>query len=94
MLNLYSVFVHVIDERGQMVSQQDKVPGIRGKQPTTGWLPGEVITDPIELTMPPSLPPGRYILRLGLYLPPNGARLPVKNSPHDFVDMGTVELGR
>ena len=94
MLNLYSVFVHVIDERGQMVSQQDKVPGIRGKQPTTGWLPNEIITDPIELTMPPSLPPGRYILRLGLYLPPNGARLPVKDSPHDFVDMGTVELGR
>jgi len=36
-------------------------------KPTQGWVPGEIITDPVTLTLPPELPPGDYALEIGLY---------------------------
>ncbi len=93
---LYSVFLHLVDEQGHLITQQDKVPGIRGKQPTTAWLPGEVIADPVDLTLPPELPPGLYTLRIGLYLPSGGQRLVVLDNAGqplgDFVEMGTLRV--
>ncbi|NJN97165.1 MAG: hypothetical protein HC875_25260, partial [Anaerolineales bacterium] len=88
---LYFVFLHLVDGQGRLVAQQDKGPGIRGKEPTTSWLSGEVIPDPIDLTLPPDLPPGPYTLRIGLYLPPTGPRLPVATGG-DYAEMGTLEV--
>lgn len=98
MEQLYFVFLHLVDGQGQIVAQQDKGPGLRGKEPTTSWLPGEIIADPVDLTLPPDLPPGQYTLRLGMYLPsaPNGPRLPVVDQTGqpagDFVEIGTIEV--
>jgi hypothetical protein len=95
---LYFVFLHLVDGQGQIVAQQDKGPGLRGKEPTTSWLPGEVIADPVDLTLPPDLSPGQYTLRLGMYLPsaPDGPRLPVLDQAGqpigDFVEIGTIEV--
>lgn len=90
---VYSVFLHLVDAQGQPLAQQDKGPGIRGKEPTTTWLPGEVISDPVDLSLSPDLPPGTYTLRLGMYLPPLGPRLPVMDGAgQDFVDIGTIEV--
>lgn len=93
---LYFVFLHLLDGQGQIVAQQDKGPGLRGKEPTTSWLPGEVIADPVDLTLPPDLSPGHYTLRLGMYLPPEGPRLPLVDqtgqSAGDFVEIGTLEV--
>ncbi|MBE7469021.1 MAG: DUF2723 domain-containing protein [Anaerolineales bacterium] len=93
---LYFVFLHLVDAQGKLVRQQDKGPGLRGKEPTTSWLPGEVITDPIDLTLPPDLLPGHYTLRIGLYLPPTGPRLPVLANGDqpigDYVEIGTIEV--
>ena len=93
---LYFVFVHLVDGQGQIVAQQDKAPGKRGKDPTTSWLPGEVVADPVDLNLKPDLPPDRYTLRLGMYLPPDGPRLPVLDQagqPNgDFVELGTLEV--
>jgi len=92
----YSVFLHVVDRQGQIVTQHDREPGIRAKQPTTAWLPGEVVLDPVDLTLPPDIPPGQYSLRLGMYLPPDGPRLLVLDdagqTTADFVEIGTVEV--
>jgi len=92
MAELYTVFLHLVDENGQVIRQMDKVPGIRGKQPTTGWLPTEIILDPISVAA--DVPPGRYTLRAGMYLPPNGPRLLVINdageATGDFVELGEV----
>ena len=94
---LYFVFLHVVDEQGQIVAQHDLGPGKRGKQPTTSWLPGEVVLDPVDLSLPPDLSPGLYTLRLGMYLPPAGPRLLVldeKEQPvADFIEVGTLEVG-
>jgi hypothetical protein len=93
---LYFVFLHLVDEQGQIVAQHDRGPGIRGKEPTTSWLPGEVITDPVDLTLRPDRPPGTYTLRMGMYLPLDGSRLPILDEEGqtggDFVEIGVIEV--
>jgi hypothetical protein len=62
----WTVFVHLLDEEGQIVSQQDQIPG-GGQFPTTGWLPDEYLTDSYSLLIPADTPPGQYWLEIGLY---------------------------
>ncbi|HEX2173370.1 MAG TPA: hypothetical protein VHL09_13105 [Dehalococcoidia bacterium] len=40
-----------------------------GGRPTTTWVPGLRVVDPITLDLPPDLPPGRYQLEAGLFDP-------------------------
>ena len=93
---LYQVFLHVVDIQGNIVAQHDRVPGIRGKQPTTGWLANEVVLDPIEIALPAEMAAGQYTIRVGMYLPPDGPRLFILNEQgemvSDFVDVGTIEI--
>jgi hypothetical protein len=93
---LYFVFLHLVDAQGNIVAQHDRAPGLRGKQPTTSWLPNEIILDPIELPLPADLSPGFYTLRLGLYLPPVGSRLLIVDEAEqptaDFVEVGQVQV--
>jgi hypothetical protein len=93
---LYWVFLHLVDEQGQIVAQHDRGPGIRAKQPTTAWLPGEVVLDPVDLALPADIPPGHYTLRLGMYLPADGTRLLILDDAGepaaDFVEIGMVEI--
>jgi len=71
----YRVFVHLIDEAGQIVAQSDSEPA-NWRRPTTGWLPGEIILDEHSLALPEDLPDGPLSLRVGLYDPDTGRRLP------------------
>jgi len=71
----YRVFVHLIDEAGQIITQSDGEPAHWGR-PTTGWLTGEVVLDEHELVLPATLPDGPLSLRVGLYDPETGERLP------------------
>ena len=94
MAELYLVFLHLVDSEGQIIAQHDRVPGLRGKQPTTSWLPREVVIDPVDLRLPADIRPGNYTLRLGMYLPPKGPRLLLLNDQKqpsaDFVEVGNV----
>lgn len=93
METIYFVFLHLVDETGQIVAQHDRGPGRRAKQPTTAWLPGEIIHDPVDLALPPDLAPGLYTLRIGLYQHPAGPRLtPVAGDGRDFVEIGRVRV--
>ncbi len=75
----YTVFAHLIGPDGEIHAQADKVPGFRSKQPTTSWAMGEVITDPISIPLDPHTPPGKYAVQVGLYLAPDGPRLPLRD---------------
>jgi hypothetical protein len=92
----YQRFLHLVNEKGDIVAQQDRTPGQGGMHPTTGWPPGEVITDPVELPLPASIAPGRYTIRLGMYLPPDGPRLLVLDGEgqaiSDFVEVMAFEV--
>jgi hypothetical protein len=72
----YAVFLHLEDEAGELVAQNDSFP-LQGIRPTTSWRPGEVLIDDHTLLLPPDLPPGDYMLWVGLYNPDTGERLPV-----------------
>lgn len=86
----YTVFVQLLNPAGQVVAQQDSQP-LGGAAPTTTWLPGEILTDPYTLNLPPGLPPDDYRLITGLYNPVTGRRL-LTASGADFVELPPVTV--
>ena len=70
------VFTHVLDSGGQLVAGHDGIPA-NGRYPTPSWLPGMTIADAHVIQLPPDLPAGDYEIRVGLYEPESGERLPV-----------------
>jgi hypothetical protein len=62
----YTVFVHVLGPDGQAVAGHDGQP-MNGTRPTTGWVPGEYIADAHDVKIPGELPPGDYVIEVGLY---------------------------
>lgn len=84
----YTMFVHLVDERGRIWAQDDHEPA-DGEAPTTSWLPGEVISDRYVLAVPADLPAGRYRLLAGVYS--DGGRLRVR-SGGDTIVLATIDL--
>jgi 4-amino-4-deoxy-L-arabinose transferase-like glycosyltransferase len=72
----YQVFVHLLDKGGQLVAQTDSAPA-GGSRPTSSWGEGQVIVDRHGLLLSDEIAPGSYEVRVGLYLPATGERLPV-----------------
>ncbi len=70
------VFVHLYDESGEIVTQQDGAP-YHGTRPPYTWSAGEMLDDPYTLVLPSDLPAGQYTLAAGMYAPLSGGRLPV-----------------
>jgi hypothetical protein len=85
----YHVFLHLIGPDGKLLDQSDGIPS-SWSRPTTGWLPGEYITDLHSLTVPDETPGGQYILRAGLYVP-GGERL-VTPGGADAIQVLTITL--
>jgi len=61
----YTVFVHVLDETGRLVAQQDNMP-VRDQLPTSCWQPGEFVVDPYSIPLPASVQ-GPLSIEIGLY---------------------------
>ncbi len=72
----YTVFLHLVSATGALAMEPADAPPLNGDWPTTAWLPGATVTDTHLIALPADLPPGRYDLRLGLYDPATGDRLP------------------
>jgi hypothetical protein len=86
----HTVFVQLLNQVGEVVSQIDSPPQA-GAAPTSTWLPGEVLADPYILSLPAKLPPGDYRLITGLYDPATGERLPVATGA-DFVELAQLTV--
>lgn len=71
----YTVFVHLLDNRGQLREQADSPPA-SGRYPTSVWDAGEFIADLHTLSLKPDLPSGEYKVVIGLYDPQTGQRVP------------------
>ncbi len=70
----YKTFIHLVDQKGQVIAQRDEIPR-QWSLPTTLWDTGEVISDTYELTLPPQTAPGRYQIWAGMYSPETMERL-------------------
>jgi 4-amino-4-deoxy-L-arabinose transferase-like glycosyltransferase len=74
----YSVFVHLLDDRGVTVVQRDSYPGA-GNNPTRDWKVGESIRDVYPLDVPAALLAQAPLrIRVGFYDYATGQRLPVE----------------
>ncbi|MEM8534520.1 MAG: glycosyltransferase family 39 protein, partial [Chloroflexota bacterium] len=69
----WTVFVHLVDEQDRIVAENNRPP-LDGVFPMTQWVAGDWIEDPHPLIIPEDLPPGRYILRVGLFDQNTGRR--------------------
>ena len=82
----YTVFVHLLDEAGRLVGQDDRPPA-GGRYPTSIWDGGERIVDEHPLTAPS----GRYRVLVGMYDPATGQRLR-RIDGGDSVEVGTLQI--
>src|SRR5579859_2187170 len=93
----YTHFVHLSGADGRVAAQDDAQPQ-QGVNPTSAWVAGEVIVDPIVMTIAPDTPAGTYTLSTGLYDPAaSGARLAVfdrdgNELPDDSVVLTTLPV--
>ncbi|MCS6835194.1 MAG: hypothetical protein NZ750_04155 [Anaerolineae bacterium] len=72
LLDDYTLFAHVVDQRGQVVAQDDVRPAL----PTRYWRISEPIM--IDYDLQRRLPPGQYEVLLGVYRWPSLERLPLQ----------------
>ena len=84
----YKVFVHLVDDSGRIIAQQDSFPA-DGAAPTESWRKGEVVADTHVLTVPTG---GHYRLLTGLYDPASGQRLPVWDEAGQPVQDAAIPL--
>jgi hypothetical protein len=73
----YTLFVHVLDDTGQIIAQHDSPPR-RGDYPTSVWSVGESVSECLEMDLP-RMPEQ---ISLGLY-GPDGTRLPIQTTRSD-----------
>ena len=69
----YWVFVHVLDPQGEQMWTEDHMP----PTPTSKWKPGETVEYHRTVFVPNFPYIGEATVRLGLYSPPTGRRLPL-----------------
>lgn len=87
----YKVFVHIVDEGGNVVAQQDQMPG-QNRYPTHIWDAGEKVVDPY--TLPLRLPAGRYVIAAGMYDPESGERLVARDAAGNDLQNRQMVLGQ
>ncbi|MBI1871701.1 MAG: glycosyltransferase family 39 protein [Chlamydiae bacterium] len=90
----YVIFVHFVKDSS--VFQADHDP-LEGKYPTQLWVPGEVIPETCNVSVPMEIEPGRYQIQVGFWNPKgDGERLPVLKTklPHfrEAVTIGEIKV--
>jgi len=87
----WTVFVHLEDAAGNLVTQHDGPPR-QGDYPTWAWQPGDRVLDMHTLTLPPDLAPGIFHLQIGLYRPDDDTRAPIFDSANHEVPNAVLLL--
>jgi len=74
----YTVFANLVDASGRQVAAYAKEPR-RGKASTSSWVPGELVVDPVQISVA-GVAPGSYRLEIGLYDAGTQARFAIVDS--------------
>ena len=91
MKNDYKVFVHVVDQQGNILAQKDGEP-VTGFYSTSQWQVGEIIRDQYEIAFSDDSGIAATGLRIGMYLPSTGERLPVALSDGAMPESRAVSI--
>jgi hypothetical protein len=76
----YTVFAQLRTADNQIVAQKDSAPQ-NGAYPTSFWEAGEVVIDDRVIEIPANAPAGTFPIKIGLYRPDDGTRLPIDGAP-------------
>tara|TARA_A100001037_G_C15093919_1_gene610463 strand:+ start:157 stop:1515 length:1359 start_codon:yes stop_codon:yes gene_type:complete len=89
----YTLFVHLVDDKGQLWSQIDSQP-LGGTYPTSKWIDGETVIDKVALPLVQDLPSGSYSIEVGWYQLDSMERLTAAGvqSMYDKIELGIVEI--
>jgi hypothetical protein len=89
------VFVHLLDEAGELVAQDDGAP-VEGGRPTWTWQDGEIVSDSHRLVVPQDLVSrsGTYTVSVGLYDQGTKTRLPAVTLDGTRLPAGRIPLQR
>lgn len=79
-----TVFVHAVAPDGMLAGQHDGVPG-DGRQPTSGWETGNAVYDRHRFDLDLSFDVDGMVIRVGLYDPATGERLPLADGGDSVV---------
>jgi hypothetical protein len=74
----YTVFVHMSNEKKEIVAAADSQPRA-GHAPTTSWKPNQFVVDWSVIPITDEIPSGRYNLEIGMYYLPTMERLSFKD---------------
>ena len=85
------VFVHLQDTDGDLIAQDDGVPG-GGKRPTWGWQEQEIIPDEHVIAPLRAVPAGTYTLSVGMYDYATKARLAATEADGSALPAGRIPL--
>ncbi|CAG0934594.1 hypothetical protein TFLX_03568 [Thermoflexales bacterium] len=85
----YTVFMQLLDARGQQVANADSMPQAN-HYPASFWDVNEIVPDAHRLDLPPDLPPGEYRIAVGWYDLATGVRLPANGDPSGAVQIANV----
>lgn len=69
-------FIQIYNPQTGMAAQMDRPP-LDGRNPTSTWIPNEIIVNKVTLKIKPDVTPGEYQVLVGLYDFATGARLPL-----------------
>lgn len=87
----YAVFAHLADASQRPWSQHDGPPA-EGNRPTTGWVAGEYVSDPRQISVKADVPPGKYRVLVGMY-GPDGKRLEARAANGSALGTGVALSG-
>ena len=92
----YTVFVHILNESGQVIAQHDGKPA-NGTRPIYTWQPGDIIPDTHEMVWLTDSYEGRATIAVGLYDLTTQQRVPGysedgKRLPNDSLLLTPIEF--
>ena len=80
------IFMHFVDAEGRLWAQHDGLDS-----PARFWQPGDRIVQTHTFTIPADTPPGRYVLRIGLYDRETLLLYPLRNG-QDFYEAAIIQV--
>jgi hypothetical protein len=102
----WHVWVHLVDGAGNTVAQVDVLPltgqlraypeVLHEPRAVKDWKKGEMLAGVYNFDLPAGLPPGKYSIETGMWVPPGGPganmRYPDGSGPGDRVVLGEIEV--